>query len=82
MVRYRHALDPPKEAMATLENKLGGLAVLDRMPGALLVEGTLEEVSAKVVELGADWVANRQQQAISRPPGRKLKGPSRLGSIR
>jgi hypothetical protein len=76
VVSYKFPSDPPPKELEAVEQLLAGLRVVDRMPGTLLVEGTLSDVRSRLATTKPNWSATPVQQLRSPSPHRakKLKG--------
>ncbi len=76
VVSYRQAGDPSDEERAAMEGQLGERRVVDRLPGAVLVEGTVREVRARLTGRGHEWLVTEVGELHGLPPHRakRLRG--------
>jgi hypothetical protein len=70
VVSYRGADDPSDGERAAMEGELGGIRVVDRMAGAVLVEGTVREVRARLAGRDADWLVTEVGELRAPAPHR------------
>ncbi len=73
VVSYRRLGDPSLGEQEAVERELAGLSVVDRMPGAILVEGTEQEVRSLLAGRGSDWSVSEVRELHSPAPNLKTR---------
>lgn len=73
VVSYRWAGDPPLGERDAVERELADLRVLDRMPGAILVEGTLQDVRSPLASRAFDRSVHELRELRAPAPHRAIR---------